>query len=140
MWVWIKRSGSFLVLGTLAAVKILLPVPSWCVDCEGSNFWGMDAKLIEHRTNSIAAMSIATFLLAGSFQFKFKWAIPPAFSIIDILTQHLAGIPWRSLRNNEGPFIVIFDLSAGYLLITLGTFCRVYFDRHRDGRSNEASS
>jgi hypothetical protein len=48
--------------------------------------------------------------------------------LADLMTQHLGGVPWWSLRENEGPIIILVDLFAGFALLSLALLCRISFE------------
>jgi hypothetical protein len=123
----IKDYASFIVIGALTVVLILFPAPS-CFNCESPSPYGIDASIVAHRADNIAVLFCSIVLLAGVLKLKYAWAIPPGFFVADGLTQHLAGVPWWSLRENEGPFIVFGDLIIGFLLLGFGFLCRKCFE------------
>jgi hypothetical protein len=94
----------------------------------------MDTTVVAHRADTIAVLYFSVVFFGGLFKIKHSWIIPPGFLIADLLTQHLAGVPWWSLRYNEGPFIIFCDLIAGFLLLSFSFLCRKCFDWLREAR------
>jgi hypothetical protein len=60
--------------------------------------------------------------------------------IADLMTQHLGGVPLWSLKANEGPIIIAFDLGAGFMLLSLAYVLRICFDSWRSKARTLASS
>jgi hypothetical protein len=123
----IKRHGSIVALAVMSVTLAVLPAP-WCFDCEGPNPFGVDVSVIAHREHLTGAICASVVLLAGLLEFRWSWIIPPGFVIADIITQHLAGVPWWSLRYNEGPILIFFDLIEGFILLTFGYLLRKCFE------------
>ena len=123
----IKNYASFIALGAMTLVMIIFPAP-FCFDCEGFAPYGIDTSVVAHIADNIATFFWLVVVLAGLFKLKYSWVIPPGFFIADVLTQHLAGVPWWTLRQNEGPFIFFGDLVVGFLLLAFGFLCRQCFE------------
>lgn len=130
---WIKRHAAIIALAMLSAGMILFPAPE-CFDCEGAAPYGIDTAVVAHRADTIAILYLSAIFLAGLFKIRHAWIIPHGFLIADILTQHFAGVPWWSLRANEGPFIVFCDLIAGLLLLSFSFLCRKCLDWLRESK------
>jgi hypothetical protein len=125
----VHSHGSVAVsLGTLIALSVH-PTP-WCFDCEFSNPWGH----VNNRLDDIlgAWLLIAPFI-AGLFAFKKGWLVPASMVVATLVTQPLAGVPGWSLRENEGPIIVILGLPACAVCLLLGYCVRgTYFLARRN--------
>jgi hypothetical protein len=124
---WIKRFGSFVGIGVLTATMVLFPAP-FCFDCEGFAPYGINAEIVARRADRTAFLYFAIVMLAGVLKIRFTWIVPPTFLFVDLVTQHLAGVPWWTLRLNEGPILVFCDLVVGLLLLGFGHLCRNCFD------------
>jgi NADH:ubiquinone oxidoreductase subunit K len=44
---------------------------------------------------------------------------------------HLAGVAWWSIRNNEGPVFLIFDLLIGTIVMTVGLGINMLVNRRK---------
>ena len=74
---------------------------------------------------------VLSSFLAGLFQIRLGWMVPIALTIADILTMHLAGVAWWSIRNNEGPVFLIFDLLIGTIVMTVGLGINMLVNRRK---------
>jgi hypothetical protein len=116
----------------------LFPIP-WCVDCEFPNPYGIDAAVLAHRASIFEIWSISAIFLSAFLKFKKFWLIPLGIMIADLMTQHLGGVTWQSLRDNEGPFIILIDLVAGFVLLGLGILSRMCFEWLSDRRTSQSA-
>jgi uncharacterized protein YybS (DUF2232 family) len=115
---------------TLIALCIY-PIP-FCIDCEFPNPWGhIDAK----GEVPVSVWLLTAPFLAGLLALKKGWLVPVFVVFALVLTQHLGGVAWWSLRENEGPFILIlgFPVTAvcfgiGYLIRTIVVFLRRFIE------------
>ncbi len=119
------------VLVVLCAVTlvglIMYPIPL-CFDCEFPNPWGhVPAK----GEAPVAVLVVLTPFLAGAFALRPGWIVPLFVVIAFLLTQPLGGVHWRSLRDNEGPIIIVLGVplamtsfGTGYLVHTIIGFAK----------------
>jgi len=56
---------------------------------------------------------------------KNGWLVPVCMALVTLITQPLAGVDWLSVRENEGPIIVIIVLPACAVCFFLGYCVRV---------------
>jgi hypothetical protein len=80
-----------------------------CIDCEFPNPWGRVGSAVD--TPLLVWLAVAPFL-AGLFALKKGWLVPVSMVLALLVTQPLGGVLWWSLRDNEGPFILVFGLPA----------------------------
>lgn len=115
-----RYHGSVAVsVATLIALSIH-PTP-WCIDCEFPNPWshisdGGDVVLT-------VWLLIAPFL-AGLFALRRGWLVPVGMVLALLITQPLGGVAWWSLRENEGPFILILGLPTCAACFAFGQLVR----------------
>jgi hypothetical protein len=68
------------------------------------------------------------------------WLIPPGIMLANLMTQHLGGVPWWSLRENEGPIIILVDLISGFILLGIAVVFRTCFEWLRDSRTSQSTT
>jgi hypothetical protein len=113
---------------TLTALSIY-PLP-FCIDCEFPNPWGHVAVWEE---DPVSIWLLAAPFLAGLFAVKRGWLVPIWVIFALLVTQPLGGVEWVSLKNNEGPFILVFGLPVVAACFGLGYMIHIYRslrDRH----------
>lgn len=115
--------GWVLILITLIG-NVLAPT-GWCFDCEfdprpGQNQWG-------HHLNGWEGcadlLTNAAPFIAGLLGLR-GLIVPFAATAIVLFTQPLAGVAWWSLKNNEGPIILIFLLPMFCFFFVAGLVIR----------------
>jgi hypothetical protein len=136
---WIKRYASIIIVVATFIALALFPIP-WCVDCEFPNPYGLDAGVLAHRELLFDIWSVSAIFFSVFLRIRRPWLIPLGIMIADLMTQHLGGVTWQSLRDNEGPFIILFDLVAGFTLLVLAFFLRMGFERLRDSRTSPSTT
>jgi hypothetical protein len=99
----------------------LYPLP-FCIDCEYPNPWGHVSVLAEVPVSFW--LLIAPFL-AGAFPVKKGWLVPLVVVLALIATQPIGGVAWWSLRENEGPFILLLGLPVTAVCFGFGSLSRV---------------
>ena len=97
------------------------PLP-FCIDCEYPNPWHHVAKGGEPLA---FALVFAAPFLAGLFALRRGWLVPICVVVALLVTQPLGCVEWWSLRDNEGPFILIFGFPAAFVCFGLGYVIRV---------------
>lgn len=115
-----------LSLLTLVALTVY-PLP-FCIDCEYPNPWGhVPAK----GEVPVSWWLLVAPFLAGAFRLRKGWLVPICVVLALLVTQPLGGVALWSLRENEGPFILLLGLpvtgacfSLGCLVHALVTFLR----------------
>ncbi len=113
-----------LLLITLVA-NVLAP---WalCFDCEfepkpGENQWGH----VENGWEGFVAVWTMIFPFIGGLAGPRGCTAPFATALIVLLTQPLGGVTWLSLKDNEGPIILIFLLPMFCFIFTAGLIARL---------------
>jgi hypothetical protein len=86
--------------------------------------WGLSDATASRNAHIAIACLIGTPLIAVILGLGRTWFIPIVIAAADIATQHLAGVPWWDIRNNEGPVIGLVDLAVGFASLALGLFIR----------------
>ncbi len=117
-----------IAFGTLWLVRF--PIAE-CFDCESPNAWGQSDHIGAERGLAFYIIFVLLSFLAGLFQIRLGWMVPIALTIADILTMHLAGVAWWSIRNNEGPVFLIFDLLIGTIVMTVGLGINMLVNRRK---------
>jgi len=130
----IKRYGSIIIVIATFIALAFFPIPS-CFDCEGPSYRLNDATLA-HRILFFRIWSISTIFFSVFLRIKRPWLIPLGIMLADLMTQHLGGVPWWSLRENEGPIIILVELIAGFALLSLAFLCRMSFEWLRESRAS----
>lgn len=116
-----------------AIALMLFPIAD-CVDCEFARPWGRDDGAYGIRIAIFSAWLLGTSFLVGLFRLLYGWIIPIAFVAIDCLAQPLGGVEWRSLINNEGPFIVLIGGCLGLASFAVGRLIGALIASVRDAR------
>ncbi len=93
-----------------------------CFDCEGPHPWGRDDVAYLSRSHLFTAWLFGISFLLGICRARFGWVAPLLIAVGDCLTQHIGGVSWWSLLNNEGPFILLGDSFIGLVGLALGGF------------------
>jgi len=103
-----------------------------CIDCEGLRPWGRDDAAYALRVNIWFAHIALSCGLVAFFHARWSWSVPFLLAFTDFFTQHVGGVAWWSLLNNEGPFIFLYDGAAGFGALLAGVGLRVMFTKiHR---------
>jgi hypothetical protein len=135
MVAWLKRYASIIIVSATAIALVLFPDP-WCFDCEGSGWGVVSAATGNLRADVLTYWFLSISILAGLLKIHRPWLVPLGIVLAELLTQHLGGVAWWSLRDNEGPMILIIGLSCGFGALAVGFCCRLAFDLI--GRRNPA--
>ena len=93
-----------------------------CFKCEGPNLYGQTTAIANRNFLIFAVWLLGGPILAAAFGNKRAWLIPIGLTIADLATQHLGGVSWQDLKENEWPIILLFDLVAGFVSLTIGWF------------------
>jgi hypothetical protein len=134
----IKRYASIVIVIATFIALAFFPIPS-CFDCEFPNPYGLSDAVLAHRIFFFRTWSISTIFFSVFLRIKRPWLIPLGIMLADLVTQHLGGVPWWSLRVNEGPIIIFFGLTAGFTLLSLAFLCRMSFEWLRDTKSSRST-
>jgi hypothetical protein len=105
---------------TLIAL-IIYPIPL-CFDCEFPNPWG---HVTAKGEGPVAVWLLIAPFLAGVFGLRRGWLVPLFVVLALLVTQPLGGVPWWSLRDNEGPIILLFGLPVTATCFGIGFVVRV---------------
>ena len=124
---WLNHNGAVLIVILTLIILIFNPIPA-CFDCEFPNAWGHDDAIVARDANALTVWFLGTSCLAGLLRWKRSWLVPVGITIADIATQHLGGVAWWSLRDNEGPVLLILGLVSGAFLLLLGIGVRSMID------------
>jgi len=133
----IKRYASIVIVIATFIALAFFPIPS-CFDCEGPNPYG-DAAVLAHRQFIFEIWSVSTIFFSVFLRVKRTWLIPPGIMLADLMTQHLGGVPWWSLRENEGPIIILVELIAGFTLLCLAFLCRMSFEWLHESKTSRST-
>ena len=112
--------GLILSLLTLGALSVYsLP---FCIACEYPNPWG-HVEVWQELPVTIW-LAVAPFL-AGLLALRNGWLVPICVIFALVITQPLGGVAWWSLRDNEGPIIVVLGLPVTSACFGLGYLVRL---------------
>jgi hypothetical protein len=136
----IKRYASVGIVLVTAVALIYFPVP-WCFDCEGFGWGIVSDAVVDQRQTVLTCWLVSMSFLAGLFTIKRPWLVPFGVVVAHILTQHLGGVAWWSVRGNEGPVIFFIGMPVSFFALVMGCSCRFAFDwlRHRLHAESAAS-
>jgi hypothetical protein len=115
----IQYGAAMLSVITIVAL-IVCPLP-FCIDCEYPSPW--DHVSVKGEIAVWYWLLIAPFL-AGAFPIKKGWLVPFGVVIALIATQPLGGVALWSLRENEGPFILLLGLPVTAVCFGVGRMTR----------------
>jgi hypothetical protein len=135
----IRRYASIVIVIATFIALVFFPIPS-CFDCEFPNPYGIDAAVFAHRQLLFEIWSISAIFISVLLRIKRPWLIPPGIMLADLITQHLGGVPWWSLRENEGPIIILVELIAGFILLGLAFLCRMCFEWLRESKTTRSTA
>ena len=97
-----------------------------CFDCEGPGAWGRNEAAYKLRSEVFLGWLIVAPFILGFARIPFGWTVLISMSVIDFLTQHyFGGVPWWSLKNNEAPFILLFDTCLSFAALSIGVGFRL---------------
>jgi hypothetical protein len=134
----IKRYPSIVIVIATFIVLAFFPIPL-CFDCEFPNPYGLSDAILAHRTLLFEIWSVSAIFVSVFLRIKRPWLIPPGIMLADLMTQHLGGVPWWSLRENEGPIIIVVGLIAGFTLLSLAFLCRMSFEWLRESKTSRST-
>jgi hypothetical protein len=103
------------------------PLP-FCIDCEYPNPWGHVSVKGEI---PVSFCVLVAPLLAGAFPMKRGWLVPIVVLGSLLATQPLGGVAWWSLRENEGPFILLLGVPLMAVCFGVGRLIGVVMDAVR---------
>jgi hypothetical protein len=122
-----KRYGLW-VLGVLSLAAGLIHPTPWCIDCETTAPFG---HVYTHLDDVLQVWLIVVPFLAGLLKLEKGWLSARLLVAIQLIEQFVGGEPWLDLKGNEGPFIILLGLPAGFLSLLIGYGCRYCYDRVR---------
>ena len=118
-----RRHGA-VALSMLTLIALCIHPLPFCIDCEFADPWGHKANAFD--VPLLIWLLVAPFL-AGLLALRRGWLVPICVVLALLVTQSIGGVAWWSLRENEGPFILIFGLPTtavgfgiGYLIHKAG--------------------
>jgi hypothetical protein len=135
----IKRHASIVIVIATFIALAFFPIPS-CFDCEFPNPYGLNDAILAHRGLLFEIWSICAIFFSVFLRAKMPWLIPPGIMLANLMTQHLGGVPWWSLRENEGPIIILVDLISGFILLGIAVVFRTCFEWLRDSRTSQSTT
>jgi hypothetical protein len=134
----IKRYGSIIIVIATFIALAFFPIPS-CFDCEFPNPYGLSDAILTRRVLFFDIWFISVICFSVFLRIKRPWFIPLGMMLADLMTQHLGGVPWWSLRENEGPIIILVGLIAGFALLSLAFLCRISFEWLRESKTSRST-
>ena|SRR5579862_4673631 len=126
----LQNNAALIIIAVAAISLVLFPVPR-CFDCEGPNPNGQTPAIASRNFLIFAVWLLGGPFLTTAFGLKRAWLIPIGLTIADLATQHLGGVEWWSLKENEWPIILLFDLTAGFIALTIGWFAYLGIEHFR---------
>jgi hypothetical protein len=105
-----------------------------CFDCEFPNPYDQTTVIANRNFLIFAVWLLGGSFLTAAFGLKRAWLIPIGLTLADLATQHLGGVSWQDLKENEWPFILLFDLVAGFVSLTIGWFAYLGIEQLRKRR------
>jgi len=114
------RRGTVALSAITLAALIAYPLP-FCIDCEYPDPWGHVSVRAEI---PVSLWLLVAPFLAGAFPMKQGWLVPVVVVVALIATQPLGGVAWWSLRENEGPFILVLGLPLTAVCFLIGRLAR----------------
>jgi hypothetical protein len=132
---WLKMPAFWIPLLTFA-VLAFHPLPA-CIDCEVDHFWGSRDIASPRDYDLFVVWFLSVSFAAGAFWFRKMWLLPLGLTLADLGTQHLGGVAWWSLRENEGPVILFAGLFFGYAALAIGVVVHLLFLEPQGRRSKE---
>jgi vacuolar-type H+-ATPase subunit I/STV1 len=124
---FVQRNASFILVAA-ATISLACFPATLCFDCEPDYTFGRPASLNDFGWDIFSFWLIAVSFAAGLLRLRFAWLLPLCVAIADVATQHLGGVPWWDVKNNEGPMILIFATPFGCMALTIGLFVRVMYE------------
>jgi hypothetical protein len=112
--------GAAALIAITFVALVAVPLP-FCIDCEYPNPWGH--VVVSAETPVMIWLLIAPFL-AGALAVRKGWLVPVGVVLVLIATQSIGGVAWWSLRENEGPFIILFGTPVTFLCFWAGYMMR----------------
>jgi hypothetical protein len=116
----LHRHGAVSLSGLMVIALIIHPVP-FCFDCEFSNPWG---HVSTKGDDLLMIWLLISPFLAGLFALRMGWLVAIAAVLAILISQPLGGVAWWSLRDNEGPIILLFGLPATTACFGIGYLAR----------------
>ena len=132
----LRNNAALIIIAAATISLVLFPVPM-CFKCEFPNPYGQTPAIANRNFLIFAVWLLGGPFLTTAFGLKRAWLIPIGLTIADLATQHLGGVDWWDLRENEWPIILLFDLTAGFLALTIGWFAYLgieYFRKRKQAK------
>jgi hypothetical protein len=128
-----RNNAALIIIAAATISLVLFPVPM-CFKCEGPNLYGQTTAIANRNSLIFEVWLLGGPILAAAFGIKRAWLIPIGLTIADLATQHLGGVSWQDLKENEWPIILLFDLVAGFVSLTIGWFAYLGIEHLRKRR------
>jgi hypothetical protein len=97
---------------------------SECFDCEFPHDHGINDATYDRDIYIFDIWFITTTFIATLLRIRRGWTVPFGILFAFIATQHLGGLPWWSLRDNEGPTILLVGIPVSLMTLTIGFLVR----------------
>lgn len=122
------RSPVLWVFLVTLVVLAIHPIPE-CIDCEFPRPWGRDDVVYRHAADVLTVWFVVATITAGFFSVRKYWLVPVLITLAHLITQLLGGVALWSLRENEGPTIVLLGFAAGAIALLVGAIMRFLWTR-----------
>jgi hypothetical protein len=100
----LRKQGAVVISASTIVALSVCPIPL-CFDCEFPNPWGH----VQARCEApLAVWLLFAPFAAGILGLRRSWLVPVCVVLGFLATQPLGGVEWWSLRDNEGPFILMY--------------------------------
>jgi hypothetical protein len=124
---------SYSVFFIIAAACICFSIfpATMCFDCEPDYTYGRSKEINDLSWAIFEAWILIAPFTAALFRLNYASLIPIALALANIATQHLGGAPWWTIRNNEGPVVLLIAIPIGFLSLALGYLCNIAYTLFR---------
>jgi hypothetical protein len=130
----LRNNAALVIIAAATLSLVLFPVPR-CFDCEFPNPYGQTPAVADRNSLIFVVWLLGGTFLTAAFGIKRAWLIPIGLTIADLATQHLGGVEWWDLKENEWPIILLTDLWAGFFSLTFGWLAYLAIEHLRERRS-----
>jgi len=124
----ISRSYGAMLLTVASAISLaIFPAPI-CFDCEYPNAWGMADAAVDRNFLILASWILMAPCLAALCKLKQAWIVPVGLGIAEVFTQHLGGVPWSFIKQEDAFFGLILTLPLGFASLFVGWLVSLAFN------------
>ena len=135
----IRKYGTLVLLAVASLWFICFPVAD-CFDCEVANAWGRNEHIYNERAIAAIIIFLSFSIIAGILRPRLYWLVPVGITTADVISMHLAGVPWWSVKGNEGPALYIFEAPVGYLALIFGVIIHYMIPKLYSQNSSKTSN